>query len=816
MKSSIHKPVMRGSSYVCADCGIFLRDVRTAARLRTLHDMDPIKLAAVQRRYQFDPELAKRLIDEDPQEVVSSFKMADKFNDFLLNPKARPDLQTPEAQQFLTTLKLGYHNPKTDPLLPWLTREWKKGRIQHTPSTETPEGEIRVPNLKAEFGPDYEYEAPDGSVGKFHNLSPDQLEHWADWYQSDHPSRKGVDIMQMKTPELHQTIRDWDADMREQAGGAAQTRGNILHTYPDGWTVQQLTEPRQLNDEGEKMGHCIGGYAKAVQNGESLIYSLRDHHNEPHATWEVTPNWYEDAEGKLRSIPNPELGTFPSPKEGTMQQIQGKGNEPPIPEYQKRIKDYYESTMPDWTDRPQWDDRHYDDLSEWLDPEGYNGYISYHPGDYGLEEPKTTYDWPSMTEQAAIGANEHYPENIVAKAVEEDQFHPFAGAMGRAIDQERQEREGNLKYEWNKYFYPEWLDLYETQNPRPQDEDYEHPERGFEDDRYLKDKENWEKQREQAADQELKNYQTEQNSTWGDHLDELEVEIAAQRRRERRIQEGEEGKGGEVIGPEDDADLPYRQSKVYGTHTHWSTGEPCNCTFTDHLDPREFWKTAKTRSLYHGTLIDHLPSIQSEGLMPQTGPFMTDAYGKGLNEPTVHATDNKELARALNAIRWQISNKLGKPFQEVNRQDVMDHGVLLKHPGQEGNPTQPEDNGWSRPRWWHADDEGWDNEIFPTQVEPGDYFSKESIPPDQLIPITGSAMMRVFDRARLNFESPEGRPSTPEWEERTATPMVCETCGDPLYHTKCKRCDWGGWNHAMGDNEAIADPTKELKPGIQA
>src|SRR5437016_706570 len=41
--------------------------------------------------------------------------------------RERPDLQTPEGQEWLDYLQMNHAH--ADPLLPWLTREWKRGRI---------------------------------------------------------------------------------------------------------------------------------------------------------------------------------------------------------------------------------------------------------------------------------------------------------------------------------------------------------------------------------------------------------------------------------------------------------------------------------------------------------------------------------------------------------------------------------------------------------------------------------------------------------------------------------------------------------------
>src|SRR5437763_496544 len=66
---------------------------------------------------------------DKPTGTAELSKTAGKLHYFLQNPKSRPDLQTPEAQSFLKDLEHSYHNERTDPLMPWLTREWKKGRI---------------------------------------------------------------------------------------------------------------------------------------------------------------------------------------------------------------------------------------------------------------------------------------------------------------------------------------------------------------------------------------------------------------------------------------------------------------------------------------------------------------------------------------------------------------------------------------------------------------------------------------------------------------------------------------------------------------
>jgi len=47
---------------------------------------------------------------------------------------------------------------------------------------------------------------------------------------------------------------------------------------------------KALKNEGEQMGHCVGGYTDSVASGHSRIFSLRDANGGAHATIEATPS----------------------------------------------------------------------------------------------------------------------------------------------------------------------------------------------------------------------------------------------------------------------------------------------------------------------------------------------------------------------------------------------------------------------------------------------------------------------------------------------------------------------------------------------
>jgi hypothetical protein len=90
-------------------------------------------------------------------------------------------------------------------------------------------------------------------------------------------------------------------------------QGPVVYEYGDGWTVQELP-PEALEAEGKVMQHCVGTYCEQVRRGDTVIYSLRDPQGQPHVTMEFLP------------------------ASGRFEQIYGKQNERPKPEYEARVR----------------------------------------------------------------------------------------------------------------------------------------------------------------------------------------------------------------------------------------------------------------------------------------------------------------------------------------------------------------------------------------------------------------------------------------------------------------------------------------------
>src|SRR6266850_5116017 len=108
----------------------------------------------------------------------------------------------------------------------------------------------------------------------------------------------------------------------------------IRNTYTDdiasGATPEEAHLAGQLAQEGNQMGHCVGGYCAGVAAGESRIFSLRDAKGKSHVTVEVAP-----PRGKYLQ----EGVLTPSTTEN-ITQIKGKQNRAPSKEYLPYVQDF--------------------------------------------------------------------------------------------------------------------------------------------------------------------------------------------------------------------------------------------------------------------------------------------------------------------------------------------------------------------------------------------------------------------------------------------------------------------------------------------
>jgi hypothetical protein len=174
------------------------------------------------------------------------------------------------------------HGRESDALWPWLAREL-----------------VKIKKANRRYDPGWKARADDVR-GKGSAI--------ALWQQQER-----IDLGQWRIPSVLKALEEFEVEDDDVS------QGEIVYEFDDGWTVQQLETSEQLDDEGEAMQHCVGGYCEQVEHGAVEIFSLRDPKGRPHVTIEFDPGL------------------------NIVKQVRGKQNADPTPEYQERVDKFLAS-----------------------------------------------------------------------------------------------------------------------------------------------------------------------------------------------------------------------------------------------------------------------------------------------------------------------------------------------------------------------------------------------------------------------------------------------------------------------------------------
>lgn len=138
-----------------------------------------------------------------------------------------------------------------------------------------------------------------------------------------------IDRYTVSLPEAFQAAIAWHLTL--QSGALYRkpvVHGDVLLRWPDGATLEQLTTKEALRQEGESMGHCVGGpidpktgmaagggqYWTAVREGRIWILSYRDPEGVPQATFDVrpTPLLHGGGDAQVAQLQGPDDGPIAS------------------------------------------------------------------------------------------------------------------------------------------------------------------------------------------------------------------------------------------------------------------------------------------------------------------------------------------------------------------------------------------------------------------------------------------------------------------------------------------------------------------------
>ena len=192
-------------------------------------------------------------------------------------------------------------------------------------------------------------------------------------------------------------INDWRAEQMAKASKDNLKDFPIVHEGGDGYNIHELRMPEEppvnwrqddegrwispegkitnqdpryekldkaLKNEGQQMGHCVGGYTQEVANGSSRIFTLRDPKGGAHVTIEAMQrpyNWHEIPEEVKDAMENavpPHIYPTSQPAMDikktyldnwlkanpklVIEQIKGKSNGPVAEKYRKYVRDFLE------------------------------------------------------------------------------------------------------------------------------------------------------------------------------------------------------------------------------------------------------------------------------------------------------------------------------------------------------------------------------------------------------------------------------------------------------------------------------------------
>ena len=127
------------------------------------------------------------------------------------------------------------------------------------------------------------------------------------------------EVWDLNFPQMMHAAESWHDEFKGKVSTGDYETKDTVHDFGNGFTMVKVPS-EDLEAEGDKMGHCVGGYCEYVDRGSTTIFSLRDKKNEPHVTIEV--------QGEEQIV-----------------QIKGKGNDTPVEKYRPMIRQWIQDNF---------------------------------------------------------------------------------------------------------------------------------------------------------------------------------------------------------------------------------------------------------------------------------------------------------------------------------------------------------------------------------------------------------------------------------------------------------------------------------------
>jgi hypothetical protein len=206
--------------------------------------------------------------------------------------------------------EVGLRNPELERYTAWIAREIDRGLLERwieiatlppRPSATT-RSEVVHPMRQAKDFVNAEVETRRRRL----------QEHWPslmDWVEAT-----GSDLYRYDLEGAIAASHAWHDQFKGKAGyREATSRGIVWVRWPDGATIERLVTAKLLEEEGDSMGHCVGGYWSEVRDGNSIVYSYRDPQGIPQATLEVDSGEVSETRGETIQLQGPDDGPITDP-----------------------------------------------------------------------------------------------------------------------------------------------------------------------------------------------------------------------------------------------------------------------------------------------------------------------------------------------------------------------------------------------------------------------------------------------------------------------------------------------------------------------
>ena len=214
-----------------------------------------------------------------------------------------------------------------------------------------------------------------------------------DWAEAER-----VDLGGYSSPEALDAAEKWSEEHRDIRD---VPQGGVIYSWDDGWTIQTLTTPEQLEAEGDVMQHCVAEYDVDLDDqvlepgGDHVaVYSLRDPKGRPHATMEYNIEFTENRH---------------------VAQLRGKQNATPKPEYLRRMVEFRLAHLTERELKPVEPPPHADGMRErfigaFETPAEKDRILVYDDGTVLMWD-----DVPGHADDLRHEARELYPDNLPAQ-----------------------------------------------------------------------------------------------------------------------------------------------------------------------------------------------------------------------------------------------------------------------------------------------------------------------------------------------------------------------------------------------------------------